>query len=78
MMYLEFEIVTFEILDFEGHRYEELSHLCWWCASVPQLYKIYWNRLYSFEQIMYKFEVPLVLGSKLQNPWFWRSQVWGS
>ena len=31
-----FEVVTFEILDFEGHKYEEVDYFSWRCALGPQ------------------------------------------
>ena len=31
-----FEVVTHEILDFEGHKYEIIDFFSWCCASGPQ------------------------------------------
>ena len=36
LMYHWFEVVTFEILDFEGHKYEKVDYFRWWCALGPQ------------------------------------------
>ena len=33
-----FEVVTFEILDFEGHKYEKVDHLGQLCPSCPPVH----------------------------------------
>ena len=30
-----FEVVTFEIFDFESHKYERVDCFNWWCAFAP-------------------------------------------
>ena len=32
LKYHQFEVVTFEILDLEGHKYEEVDYFSLWCA----------------------------------------------
>ena len=36
LKYHWFEVVTFEILDFEDHTYEKVDYFSWWCALGPQ------------------------------------------
>ena len=42
-----FEVVTFEIFVFEGHKYEGIDCSNWRCASGPQKYTFHRNKLYS-------------------------------
>ena len=36
LKYHYFEEVAFAILDFEGHKYEEIDYFSWWCANGPR------------------------------------------
>ena len=36
LKYHWFEVVTFEILDLEDHKYEEVDYFSWRCALGPQ------------------------------------------
>ena len=36
LKYHWFDVVTFEFLDFEGHKYEEVDYFSWRCALGPQ------------------------------------------
>ena len=36
LRYHQFEVVIFEILDFEGHKYEKIDFFSCWCAPGPE------------------------------------------
>ena len=36
LKYHLFEVVTFDILDFEDQKYEKVDYFSWWCALGPQ------------------------------------------
>ena len=47
LKYHWFEAVTFEILDLEGYKYEEVDYFSWWWALGHQLYYCNWNKVYA-------------------------------
>ena len=67
-----FDVVTSEILDFGGHRYEEIK-VCndKWIVN-PRTAMMMSNKFFLQGQ----FWSTYFWSSDLWNPWFWRSQVW--